>query len=178
MQPAHARNETPSAEHFFLFERAYELYRLRPTDENAVALKRVALVGICREGLTLPSLAILETLAERSRHPRIFRMGVRVIWRFLRESYPADRAGWNDYLMVRWQLTKDRRMAAAIHDRTKHVVAEKGSNWDMVRVTAAWMATSQREQNPEFDADLRMVEEACGWCSGVAVQPPPLWSHF
>jgi len=162
------------------FEQAYELYRFRPTDENAAALKRQAVFAFRREGLTLPSLAVLEILADRKQSSRhwIFRLGVRAIRRFLRETHPADRPGWNDYLMVRWQLTKDRRMAAAIHDRATHVVAEKGSNWDMVRVTAAWMASSQREQNPEFDADLRMVEEACGWCSGEAVQPAPRWSHF
>jgi hypothetical protein len=148
------------------FQYAYDLYRQRPTLENAKVLltftgdwmrtKEPACLGPC--------LAILEVLNERDQFLKNF--AGKMIQRFLpwwaRRYMPEHRPAWNDYHMTRWQLTKDATHIEQIHRVASHVKQE--APWDMAVFTAKWMADSVRAQDEEFDAAMKAAETRCLLC--------------
>lgn len=153
------------------FEHAYELYRQRPTPENAHVLR--VYVGqwlTTREiGGIGPSLAILEVMNERGQIPRRWtgRLAAKFFPGFVRRLFKPNRPGWNDYWMCRWELTQDRTCLVEIHRRTAHLERFHGpldEDWAMVQFTARWMANSQCQQRADFQAALLEVEKSCGMC--------------
>jgi hypothetical protein len=151
---------------------AYELYRQRPSRENGIVLCRsIATLLKNRElAVICPSVAMLEVLLDRKHTSQhwysILAIKIGINW--LRSQMADWRPGWNDYFMVRWQLTKDQRCADEIHRRAHHVGHQPNwtgkEDWGAVGYTAAWMALSQREQNPEFDEAMKIAERDCFIC--------------
>jgi len=149
------------------FQSAFDFYRQRPDESTgkqlAKALSRYLAAqprDIARYG---PCLAMVVTLRERNHWPAATvreKIGVRVLTWFLNRGLgaplPPRRPGWNDYYMVRWQLTNEQRLADEIHRRTHY------TDPHMVGFTAKWMADSQRSQDCAFNAALGISEAKCG----------------
>jgi hypothetical protein len=152
---------------------AYELYRQRPTRENAGQLIDAVLVG-CREGhiaTFCPTLAITEIIFERKHwkpgRELLARVAIAFLRRWIKHYVKPERPGWNDYYMTRWQLAKEQSAAEEIHRRQKHIALPDmtGGPWQQVAWTANWMADSQRQQDPEFDAAMKIAEQSCPICA-------------
>jgi hypothetical protein len=147
------------------FASAFQLYRQRPSPENGVALAKAATVYLVQRSLSAqgPCLAIFEIIHDR-KHDGTRPWQVWLCVKGLRYFLKKDRVGWNDYHMIRWQLTQDQSQAEEIHRRANHVGGPSGSNWAMVRFTAQWMADSYRQQDEDFDAALKTAEDRCLLC--------------
>lgn len=149
---------------------AYELYRQRPSYENGLVLmKHCALWMRTRDVACLGIVfGVLDTLTERKHLGISWRKQwvTRAIFWGLRRQFKPERPGWNDYYMVRWQLTKNDSCAAEIHRRVKHLSVEPNpaTPWGMVAFTAQWMADTVRKEDPEFDAALLAAEHNCLLC--------------
>lgn len=162
------------------FECAYEAYRREPSCENAKILRPLLADHIRERGVPAicVGLAILDVMHERHHSGKRLRTRIS-IWLVQKVSrwWPKDKPGWNDYFMVRWQLTKDVACAQEIHRRThyfegKHdtdVTKLTGENWSLVGWTAQWMVGSQRREDPEFDSAISEAEKACPICCNSAV---------
>jgi hypothetical protein len=149
------------------FQAAFDLYIERPTQENGIVLRQFVGDWLRTREIAMmgPSLAICEVLMERghfSLKPWKTLFG-KYTAKLLRHYLKADRPGWNDYWMTRWQLTRDNKAAVEIHRRVAHI-ATVSEEWSMVVFTAKWMADSQRSRDPGFDVVMRTVEATCELC--------------
>jgi hypothetical protein len=145
------------------FEQAYELYRMNPTLENGRTLLRYVADWLSERQLSSigPSLAIIDVLNERGHFKkRLFARFVqrKVLPLILRCALTETRPGWNDYWMCRWELTKEPRAAEEIHRRVFHLI---GPKWEMVRLSANWMAGSQGRLNFEFAEAMKTANNLC-----------------
>lgn len=71
---------------------------------------------------------------------------------------------WNDYEMVRWQISREQACVVEIHRRATHLPDPR---YIAVQQSAAWMAGSVRANNAEFDAALAAVEGECELCRRI-----------
>lgn len=71
---------------------------------------------------------------------------------------------WNDYEMVRWQISGEPACVVEIHRRATHLPDPR---YIAVQQSAAWMAGSVRANNAEFDAALAAVEGECELCRRI-----------
>jgi hypothetical protein len=139
----------------------YELYKSNPSRQTAGLLVRATLRWVVDSGKASfgPAVAIFEVLIEK-RQVRNSRILALLSWA-LRLVLPANEVGWNDYHMLRWQMTGDRTELVQIHQRCQHIYS-KGERWSAVWQTAQWMTDSYRKQDSRFDVAMKAVERECG----------------
>jgi hypothetical protein len=141
-------------------EKAWGLYKRNPCLETGGAVARTTSRWVLHEGKPSfgPALATFDVLIERRHvhYPWLLGFPALALRLLLLKNYP----GWNDYYMVRWQLTGDRAALEEIHRRCQHVYDKAG--WSAVWQTAQWMTSSYRKQDPQFDAAMQAVERECG----------------
>jgi hypothetical protein len=123
-----------------------------------------------------PLLGMLDAVDEK--HPKVHGRNLYRVYKWvLRRLLPAWRPGWNDYWMMRWQLTHSDAAACEIHRRAWHSFMAS----DMLRPlpqeelerlhaaweSARWMVGSYRRQDPAFQVAMLEIEKNCGLCSGL-----------
>jgi hypothetical protein len=160
-----------------LFTRTIVNYLADPSAENAMHARQVAAKfwqlkpGIPSVG---PFLGMLDGIDEKN--PKIHgRWRYRsMIW-FMRLLLPKWRPGWNDYWMMRWQLTHGEAALLEIHHRATHFFMEPDLMRNLSRTeldrlhavweSAAWMVNSYRRQDPAFHSAMLEVEQRCVRCA-------------
>ena len=167
------------------FECAYEAYRADPSNANATKLSKQSHVlgRKGRSGLG-PAVAVHHVMRERGQAGTRWqgRLAIWILERLMGEKRP----GWNDYWMIRWQLTKSPVAVWEIHRRARHIIALPDDiltaanpidaaaflkdPWYPVAYSARWMVNSQRQTDPEFAAAIEAVENSCPSC-----HPPISW---
>jgi hypothetical protein len=142
-------------------QKSLELYKTNPSRQTGGPLVRATLRWELEGGKASfgPAVAIFEVLTEKRqvRNPRMLAL---LSWA-LRLVLPASQVGWNDYHMLRWQMTGDRTELVQIHQRCQHIYG-KGETWSAVWQTAQWMTDSYRKQDSRFDVAMKAVERECG----------------
>jgi len=120
-----------------------------------------------------PFLGMMDEVA--AKHPVRNRWVFNAAMWWLRRFLPSWRPGWNDYWMMRWQLSHSEAAAVEIHQRAWHSFLAS----DMLRPmpqpelerlhavweSARWMVGSYRRQDPEFHASMLKTEKECEVCN-------------
>jgi hypothetical protein len=159
------------------FECAFEAYRADPSDDHALRLAKFLPVLAKSVSTFGPMFAIYDVMRKRGQAEST---KMRIAMWTLRKTFTVKRPGWNDYCMVRWQLTKERAAVEEIHRRSCHLVALPANiltlenpidaaaflkdPWYPVAYSARWMVNSVRADDPEFAAAIEEVEKSCLGC--------------
>jgi hypothetical protein len=157
------------------FNEAVADYRRAANPETAVRMRNLAFEFYrARPGLASigPYLGLMDGVEEKTpkQHRRFF---FRLHLAAFRLMLLAWRPGWNDYYMMRWQVTRGEAALLEMHARAFHIPTpdelRRCSQRDLQRKhavwsSAQWMVNSYRLQDPEFNAAMSAVESACLKC--------------
>jgi hypothetical protein len=118
-------------------------------------LIRNAYQPLRRRGVKAPARPLHELLFARF----MVRVGFASCWfsvtvgEYLMRRRYLDRPGWNDYYMVLWLMTGDRRYAQELYRRASLPDSP-------VSVSCRWMVNSVSQQYPDFGAVMTDIELA------------------